>query len=868
MSTSNPTSTSAVPTTILNCSENDFESNVVPSPPHGYEYRHCQEQCFQQIMGKIKKGKTKVAIQIPCGAGKTLLTWMFATKLVNKGIAILFVPRKDIATQTSLRMKPWGVNAAVFDGDNKPENLDNLKMVVCVSNSAATLYKLIANQRIDCVFTDEAHINNEGTFRDKIELFCTNCVHIQMSATLPSTITPDYTYTVRDAIDAKIIAQAVLNPIGVTSGNRHEIVVKHIVRYRERLGKMMVVNSTIIGAREMEQKLRDVELNVTYIDGDTKTVARNKILNNSDWDCLVVVNCCTVGTDIPSLKSVVFVDIRYSKMQIIQTAMRCMRYQPDKTATIVFPVITDDKSSSSSSLEVTTATEMCKTLLMMDTNQFDRSRTVVPLPLSISCNGLKKEDEEMARLLFNLMIENTEPQVEPEYWGLFEKYIHDILDKKGEPLSEPNKEKIFKHSRVLFNGSAKVKGNKLMDGLKITLHQNLAEIHAIAGDFRNLHGDPGNGYTLTHPLSKLNQFKLYLQTELNILFKNQHSPIVNHNKQTCLVHKRYKKLLQSAKRISYQRDHKTFKKLHIVDDAKKIQQLADDRKEISEIPDNLNDQINETKNKCECRRCKLGYLGRAIVKIANNAVEIVNDHKKRKRDDHPLEDNKKQKFKEEVSKVTPPLKTPSTETPPPKSPLPEQTSSDASKKEEKIEVEAPLQTTNEDNERKNEGDGNNNNDNKTTTDSHGNIIPVFATEQQKKEYRKGQNKMREDLIETFGTCPASNCSEADMVDAAHIIPYSECKHCFAYNGLLLHTAVHRAMDRGYITYDGNGQLWRVITITNKWLHDYASIRYSKLPDKWLTVKRKESLQIGYNMWKRKWGINKEDLCKVEIKSSK
>ena len=94
------------------------------------------------------------------------------------------------------------------------------------------------------------------------------------------------------------------------------------------------------------------------------------------------------------------------------------------------------------------------------------------------------------------MIENNKPQTLPEYWELFEKYIHDFLDKKRKSLSKENKEKIFKHARALFNGKAELKGKKLMDGLKITLNLNLSEIHAIAGDFRNLHGDPGNGYTL------------------------------------------------------------------------------------------------------------------------------------------------------------------------------------------------------------------------------------------------------------------------------------------------------------------------------------------------------------------------------------
>lgn len=70
------------------------------------------------------------------------------------------------------------------------------------------------------------------------------------------------------------------------------------------------------------------------------------------------------------------------------------------------------------------------------------------------------------------------------------------------------------------------------------------------------------------------------------------------------------------------------------------------------------------------------------------------------------------------------------------------------------------------------------------------------------------------------------------------------------------------MDRGKITYDGDGQLWRVDDgiITDQWLHDYASIRCCKLPDERLTVDRKAFLQQGYKLWMEQWGT--PDLVKV------
>ena len=148
-------------------------------------------------------------------------------------------------------------------------------------------------------------------------------------------------------------------------------------------------------------------------------------------------------------------------------------------------------------------------------------------------------------------------------------------------------------------------------------------------------------------------------------------------------------------------------------------------------------------------------------------------------------------------------------------------------------------------------------------------IIYFNDETKRKTYRTGQGTMRLALIEEFKrTCPASLCSEIDMLDAAHIVPYSECNHCEPSNGLLLHTAVHRAMDRGKIIYDDNGQLWRHHTITDQWLHGNASIRCNQLNSDLLTDQRKQSLDKAYNEWMKYYEYKQDDehkdLCKVKV----
>ena len=148
-------------------------------------------------------------------------------------------------------------------------------------------------------------------------------------------------------------------------------------------------------------------------------------------------------------------------------------------------------------------------------------------------------------------------------------------------------------------------------------------------------------------------------------------------------------------------------------------------------------------------------------------------------------------------------------------------------------------------------------------------IIYFNDETMRKTYRKGQGTMRHALIQEFErTCPASLCSEIDMLDAAHIVPYSKCNHCDSSNGLLLHTAVHRAMDRGKIIYNGNGKLWRHPgpdgKITDQWLHDNASIRNNQLHDDLLTDLRKKWLKEAYGEWLNNFKYKEGDLREVKV----
>ncbi len=77
--------------------------------------------------------------------------------------------------------------------------------------------------------------------------------------------------------------------------------------------------------------------------------------------------------------------------------------------------------------------------------------------------------------------------------------------------------------------------------------------------------------------------------------------------------------------------------------------------------------------------------------------------------------------------------------------------------------------------------------------------------------RRGQEKLRERLMEYWeGQCAVTEIKTPELLIASHIKPWSMCdtaaEKLDLYNALLLNTALDRAFDQGFITFDNDGVL--------------------------------------------------------------
>ena len=70
------------------------------------------------------------------------------------------------------------------------------------------------------------------------------------------------------------------------------------------------------------------------------------------------------------------------------------------------------------------------------------------------------------------------------------------------------------------------------------------------------------------------------------------------------------------------------------------------------------------------------------------------------------------------------------------------------------------------------------------------------------EQREGQAEFRATLLNNYkNKCALTGCDVIDVLDAAHIVPYSESYDHSECNGIILRTDLHRLFDRGMIGFD-------------------------------------------------------------------
>lgn len=119
-----------------------------------------------------------------------------------------------------------------------------------------------------------------------------------------------------------------------------------------------------------------------------------------------------------------------------------------------------------------------------------------------------------------------------------------------------------------------------------------------------------------------------------------------------------------------------------------------------------------------------------------------------------------------------------------------------------------------------------------------NYIKKYGAKNDTTKARNGQSQYRNELVSEFHSCPFTKISDEHLLIASHIKPWAVCNSKEKYdknNGLLLSPLYDKLFDKGYITFDGYGNLRRSSWLSYK---DWMKIN----PPSWVNIHIMDNLE--------------------------
>ena len=314
-----------------------------------YDY---QTELVTKARKSLATGNKGVLIQSPPGSGKSVVIAEIARLTTDKGNRVMFlVHRKELVEQITETFKANEVNL----------DLCTIMTVTKVANRLEMLPKP------SLIITDETHHSRAKTYRNIYDYY-SDVPRLGFTATpwrmngkgfediysemvegksvkwliennrlapyeyysipeadigkLQKSSTGDYTNkSIEKALKSTIFGDVVENYTKVANGQK-TILYAHSIEYSEKFA----------------EEFKGAGIKSVHVDSKTPSAERDEIMNdfrNGKIKVLCNVDLISEGFDVPDCTCVIMARPTDSLVLYLQQSMRCMRYQPNKTATII-----------------------------------------------------------------------------------------------------------------------------------------------------------------------------------------------------------------------------------------------------------------------------------------------------------------------------------------------------------------------------------------------------------------------------------------------------------------------------------------------------------------------------------------------------
>ena len=309
------------------------------------ELRGYQNDLYQKTVDAFRQGNKRVLVTVGCGAGKSYIFAKMAER--TKGPVLVLTHRRELLDQTGRLFQEHGINARV-------------EMVLTEANH------LGEHERPALIITDEAHLSRSNSWMKVLDYYDTHTVGFTATPVRLDGKPLGDIYSalvtgvsVRWLIDNKRLAPyEYYAPTAVeTDGLRvqaGDYVIKDleqlmsdraiysdVLKSWERLAKGQKTIAYCVSvkhAQETAKMFTEAGYPAVEIDGSTPPKKRAEIMQNfRDGKIMVMCNVGIIseGVSIDDVTCCLLLRPTESHALYWQQAMRCMRYQPNKVATII-----------------------------------------------------------------------------------------------------------------------------------------------------------------------------------------------------------------------------------------------------------------------------------------------------------------------------------------------------------------------------------------------------------------------------------------------------------------------------------------------------------------------------------------------------
>lgn len=312
--------------------------------------RDYQEKMLNKATEAFKLGHKRILIVAPCGAGKSYLFMEMARKAAQQGEVLILVHRIELKDQ----------HTKLFEGNGI--SLDNIRIEMVLTEA-----NHLNDHEPPClIICDEAHLSKSNSWQRIIEHYDSPC--LGFSATplrLDGKPLGDIYSCLVDEVSAKYLienkrlapyeyyAPTTLDVSALKSrcGDYAISDVEDLVINRKIFGDVISSYKRIAGgkkaiaycvsvkhSKEVAKAFNEANIAAEHIDGETPAAERAEIMERfRNGEIKVLCNCMLIieGISIDDCECCLLLRPTQSLALYIQSSMRCMRYQPNKTAIIL-----------------------------------------------------------------------------------------------------------------------------------------------------------------------------------------------------------------------------------------------------------------------------------------------------------------------------------------------------------------------------------------------------------------------------------------------------------------------------------------------------------------------------------------------------